>query len=271
MVWQRRRGIPWGTGVAAQIRTPQNIVKGAVRQMMDNAGRAGGPQVIIQDEIIEPEDNIYEIKPWKIWRVAAAADKKGIKDSFRFEKVDMYQVELNNIVLLGMKLAEEVSGMPMIMQGQEGTSVAQKTARESMIQNNNGSTVMRRLARLFDDLVTEPHLRRYYNYILQYGEDDEKGDLTIDARGSTALVERTQHQTLLGKQDMFNPHPPDFKVERSLLGAKLPHQLSLFRRRDVFIGHEVVGHHYHLVGRKDPLYTNSPKLPYGNRGGNIVG
>ena len=48
------------------------------------------------------------------------------------------------------------------------------------------------MARTFDDYITEPHIRRYYRYLLQYGEDDsEKGDFQINARGSSALVERS--------------------------------------------------------------------------------
>jgi hypothetical protein len=58
--------------------------------------------------------------------------------------------------------------------------------------------VLRRLARLFDDRVTEPHVRRYYEWLLQHGKDDEKGDFVIDARGSSALVERDiQNQSVV--------------------------------------------------------------------------
>ncbi len=59
------------------------------------------------------------------------------------------------------------------------------------IQNNNASTVLRRVIKLYDDLVTEPHTRRYYNHILQYSEDDDmKGEFNIVALGSSALIER---------------------------------------------------------------------------------
>jgi hypothetical protein len=64
--------------------------------------------------------------------------------------------------------------------------------------SNNASTVMRRIARTFDDTVTEPHIHRYYEWLLLYGEDEaEKGDYKIIARGSSALVERDiQNQTI---------------------------------------------------------------------------
>jgi hypothetical protein len=59
--------------------------------------------------------------------------------------------------------------------------------------------VLRRIARGFDDFITEPHIRRYYTWLLQYSEDpEEKGDCVIDARGSSALVERDlQNQAIV--------------------------------------------------------------------------
>jgi hypothetical protein len=48
-------------------------------------------------------------------------------------------------------------------------------------------------------MVTKPHIRRYYDYNMMYNEDEEiKGDFTIDARGSSALVVRDiQNQSFL--------------------------------------------------------------------------
>ena len=46
--------------------------------------------------------------------------------------------------------------------------------------------------------MTEPHVRRYYHWHMQYGDDEEKGDYSIDARGSSALVERDlQNQAVM--------------------------------------------------------------------------
>jgi hypothetical protein len=44
----------------------------------------------------------------------------------------------------------------------------------------------------FDDHVTEPESRRYYEWLILDPDvpDDEKGDWTIDAHGSNALVEQ---------------------------------------------------------------------------------
>jgi hypothetical protein len=48
-------------------------------------------------------------------------------------------------------------------------------------------------------MITKPHIRRYYDYNMMYNEDEEvKGDFSIDARGSSALVVRDiQNQAFL--------------------------------------------------------------------------
>jgi hypothetical protein len=67
MVWQRREGLPWGIGVSRQMRTPQRIVNAAMRNMMDNAGLAGGAMFIFQQGLVEPIDGNYELAPRKGW------------------------------------------------------------------------------------------------------------------------------------------------------------------------------------------------------------
>src|SRR5690606_27046765 len=52
MVIKQRFGMPWGIGISRQVRTPQRIVNGAARNMMDNAGIAGGPMMIYKSGII---------------------------------------------------------------------------------------------------------------------------------------------------------------------------------------------------------------------------
>lgn len=200
MVWQHRVGLPWGMGVARQIRNPQRMVNGAARHMMDNAGIAGGPMLFVQSNMIEPEDGIFEIKPWKIWVAGEDFDSNvhNPQHLIYFIKPDMIQGELSNIIEMGLKFAEDVTGLPLIMQGQTNQRTP-ATLGGMQIQNNNASTVLRRVARTFDDLITEPHIRRYYQHLLEYGDDEEmKGDFSIDARGSSALVERDiQNQSIM--------------------------------------------------------------------------
>ena len=185
--WKRRPNMPWGMGLARQMRTPQRIVVAGTRKLMDNAGAASGPQFVVRRGV-SPENGTWEIVPNKIWTEDDDAAGQSAAP-FMAVTIPMLQAELMNIIQLGMKMAEDVTGMPMMMQGNQGS--APDTVGGMTILNNNANAVLRRIARLFDSCITEPHIRRYYDWLMEYGEDDaEKGDFQIIARGSTALVER---------------------------------------------------------------------------------
>ncbi len=201
MVWQRRLGMPWGIGIARQLRPAQRIIVGAMRHMMDNAGVAGGPMLYIDTQLVQAADGVNEVKPWKVFIAADDADStenSKTKQAIEFLKAPMIQEELQNIIELGLTLAENITGLPLIMQGQTNQATPE-TLGGMMLQNYNASSILRRVARLYDDLVTTPHIRRYYKHILQYSKDDSlKGDFNIDARGSSALVEKdSANQALL--------------------------------------------------------------------------
>jgi hypothetical protein len=205
MPWQRRADMPWGTGVARQVRTPQRMVNAATRAMMDNAGVSAGGQFVINREVIQPADGSWSIVPRKLWFMTGEGK---VNDAFASVQLASMQADLMAIIQYAQKMAEDVTGLPMILQGQQGA--APETVGGMQMLQNNASSVLRRLARTFDDAVTEPHIRRYYDWLMEYGEDEkEKGDFQIDARGSTALVERDiNNQSVLQMAPMAVPGNP---------------------------------------------------------------
>lgn len=194
--WKRRPGMPWGMGVGRQLRTPQRIVVGATRALMDNAGLASGPLLVFRRGV-KPENGIWGIEPLKMY-IEEDETVSVATDPVKAVTIPMLINELQTIIQLGMKLAEDVTGMPLLMQGQQ--SKAPDTVGGMTILNNNANAVLRRVARLFDSCITEPHIRRYYTWLMAYGEDDDaKGEFQIIALGSTALVERD-----IQNQEMVN-------------------------------------------------------------------
>lgn len=190
MPWRRRDGSPWGDGISRLIRTPQRIVNGGSRNMMDNGGLSAGVQIVFKPGVLTAQDGQpYAITPNKVWILGEDADIDDVRKAMAFFEVPSRQQELMAIIQFGMKIAEDVTGLPMLLQGQQGK--APDTVGGMTMLNNNASSGIRRIARTFDDCVTEPHVRREYAWLLQYGEDDEeKGEFVINARASSALVER---------------------------------------------------------------------------------
>ena len=193
LAWQRRSGLPWGTGVSRKIRTVQRILNGALRAMMDNSGLTVGPQIVIGNGIT-PADSKWAITGRKLWRAEeGVTDVRGAFFAFVPPSI---QGETMNIIEWAMRRAEDATGMPAMLQGIRGD--APETLGGMQMQNNNASSVLRRLAKRFDDYVTEPHITRYYEWMMQHSEREEiKGDFQIDVRASSALVERDAQQQFL--------------------------------------------------------------------------
>lgn len=205
MVWQFKPDHWAGEGVARQMRECQKGANAAIRNMMDNAGLSAGPQIVINRNKIIPANGKWELAPRKVWYTKADEEVEDVNKAFMVVNIETRQTELMNLLQFWLKEAEDVTGLPMLLQGQQGG--APDTATGTQIVNNNGSTVLRRIARIFDDRVTEPHIGRYYEWLLLYGPDEAKGQFTIDARGSSALVEREmQAQQLVQMMGMsLNP------------------------------------------------------------------
>jgi hypothetical protein len=195
--WQMREGFWAGIGVGQHISVAQEGVNAATRNMMDNAGISSGVQIVALRGVIEPADGKWEITNNKIWYAKADADIVDVEKAFISIEIPSLQVELMNIIQFYLKMAEDITGMPAMLQGQLGK--APDTVGGMTMLQNNASAVLRRLARLFDDNIIEPHIGRYYDWLMQHGDDpEEKGDFTIDARASTVLVERDiQNQFVL--------------------------------------------------------------------------
>lgn len=199
MCWQARDDHWTGIGVARQMRTSQDGVNAGARMLHDNAGVAGAPILIIDRSMIVPADGNWTVGPHKVYYTADDfSGDRNIREAFTWIITPMLQVEMMNIIQFWMKAAEEETGMPMLLQGQQGD--IEMTRGEAQMLSNNGSALLRRVTNTYDDDVTKPLIGAYYEWLLIHGEDDSmKGDFTIDAIGSSVLIERDLHGQLLGQ------------------------------------------------------------------------
>jgi len=194
-VWERVSDSVWGYGIPYLMRAQQKVLNAAWRQMMDNAGVSSGPQIIVKAGAIQPADKQWQISARKIWFATDEVDD--VRKAFTAVEFNSHQVELSGIIKMAMELADMETGVPVIMQGEKGA--APDTVGGMQMLMNSANVVLRRLVKQFDDMVTRPHIRRYYDYNMMYNEDEEiKGDFSIDARGSSALLIRDiQNQAFL--------------------------------------------------------------------------
>lgn len=194
-VWERVSDSVWGYGIPYLMRAQQKVLNAAWRQMMDNAGVSSGPQIIVKAGAIQPADKQWQLSARKIWFATDEVDD--VRKAFTAVEFNSHQAELSGIIKMAMELADMETGVPVLMQGEKGA--APDTVGGMQMLMNSANVVLRRLVKQFDDMVTRPHIRRYYDYNMMYNEDEEiKGDFSIDARGSSALLIRDiQNQAFL--------------------------------------------------------------------------
>ena len=197
LTWRRRPSMPWGQGIARQIRPAQRALTACFRAMMENAGLSAKPMLAVLRKYLSPVDGTWNLYGGKVFEVDPTADVSDIKAAITAIPIESRQVELLRIIQFAKELAEDITNNPLLLQGQMGKTP--DTVGVANILNNNASVTKRRIARQFDDQVIEPGITRYYDYLMQYGEDEEeKGLFVVDARGSSVLVERDiQNQGML--------------------------------------------------------------------------
>lgn len=198
--WSRRAGHWAGVGVAEQISMPQRMVNAATRALLNNAGLSSGVQIILDQLGVIPADGSWTLTPNKIWYKTAESTASNVRDAFVAVLIPNVQQEMMATIMYGMKLAEEASGIPLVTQGQDGATTPQ-TFGQAELQNNNAHAWLRNVGASYDDCITEPLVKALYDWLLQDPDipDDEKGDFQVDAKGSTAMVERAiQEQVMMG-------------------------------------------------------------------------
>lgn len=209
MCWQRVAGSPWGIGIARQIRSCQAILNSHVRAMMENAGLSSGPQIFLSRGSVIPADGSWEITPRKVWLIKPDADVQDVGQAMGSVVIPSIQADLLQAIDFALKMAENVTGLPILLQGQQGPNGVPETVGGMQILVANASSLLRRMARIFDDYLIKPHIQAYYSYMMAYGEDPSiKGDFKVVARGSSALVARDQRNmflTQVAPQMMANP------------------------------------------------------------------
>ncbi|MET3998832.1 hypothetical protein [Marinobacterium sp. MBR-109] len=190
--WEKDESSIFGFGVPYLMRNPQKVINAAWRMMMDNGGMSVADQVVVNREIVRPADGSWQLGPKKLWYMQ---DKtRSVQEAFATFSTPSHQVELANIFSMARQLADEETNLPLIAQGEQASHVTKTSSGMAMLMNS-ANIVLRRAVKNWDDDITRPTITRFYDWNMQFSESPEiKGDYTIDARGSGALLVREKQQ-----------------------------------------------------------------------------
>jgi hypothetical protein len=138
--WEYRDDHWAGTGVARQMRTSQDGVNAGVRMLHDNAGVSGAPILIIDRSKIIPADGVWSVGPHKVY-YTIDGETVDVTKAFTWIIAPSMQAEMMNIIQFWMKMAEEETGMPMLLQrGNRHADAAAGSARWHRAYAGRGAT-----------------------------------------------------------------------------------------------------------------------------------
>ena len=194
--WEKDETSIFGFGIPYLMRNAQKVINASWRMIMDNAGMSVADQIVVNREIVEPADGQWRMGPKKIWYLKDKS--QSASNAFATFSTQSHQAELGNIFNMARQLADEETNMPLIAQGEQSANVTKTSSGMAMLMNS-ANIVLRRAVKNWDDDVTRPLITRFYDFNMQFNKNQEaKGDYTIDARGSGALlVKEKQQETLM--------------------------------------------------------------------------
>jgi hypothetical protein len=205
-IFEPSEGSLFGYGVPRIMRDMQKAMNGALRMALDNAALSTGPQIFIDRDAVEPANRSWLLTPRKIWykRKGASATGTVLETKDIPNKVD----EIMKIVEVTRRFIDDETALPVQAEG-ELTDNPNITATATNFMSMASNITFRRVVKSFDDGITVPSMRKLYDWNMQFNSrDDIKGDMKVDARGSSALLQRElQSQFTLNMAQNWSSHP----------------------------------------------------------------
>lgn len=197
----------FGHGVPSLMEHSQAAINGAWRMMMDNGALSVGPQVVTDEKQIEPTNGDWTLSARKNWRrIKDANAQRG--PAFEVFNITSNQGELAGIINLARQFMDDETNLPLIAHGDSASHVTKTEGGMAMLMNSV-NVIFRRVVRNWDDDMTTPTIRRFYDWNMQFSRKEEiKGDFEVRARGSSVLLVReVQGRNLMSIAVNWSVHP----------------------------------------------------------------
>jgi hypothetical protein len=205
--FEESEGSLFGYGIPEIMADSQKSMNGAWRMALDNAALSVGPQIFIDRDVVEPANRSWVLTPRKVWYKKKGAGLAG-SNVLETKAIENNVAEIMNLVEVSRRFIDDETALPVQAEG-ELTDNPNITATATNFMSMASNITFRRVVKNFDDGITTPNIRRLYDWNMQHNSrDDIKGDMKVDARGSSSLLQRElQAQMLLNMAQNWSSHP----------------------------------------------------------------
>lgn len=209
-------GTPVGNGLTDLLADMQEAANLTLRSLINNISIASGPQVVVNDDRVSPEENSEELYPWKKWHVRTdpLASASQVPVSFFMPTSNAQQ--LIAVYQEFVQISDDVSAIPKYVGGQGGGGAGRTASGLAMLMGN-ASKILQTVSANIDRDILEPALLQLADLIML---TDTTGLLTgeekISVQGVNVAIQR---ETIRQRQIEFlqatnNP------VDQHIVGIK---------------------------------------------------
>lgn len=222
--FERVPGSFWGKGVPELMADIQAVCNAVARAIINNAGLASGPQVEVNSDRCNDNEELW---PWKIWQ--ASNKQMSEQPAVRFNQPTCVVGPLLSVYQFFETMAEDQTGIPRWAHGNANVGGAGGTASGlSMLMTNASRNIKEVIAHI--DNIVAGGIGRSYDYNMAYDPDDSiKGDCRAVARGTSSLLAKEQKMVRRTEFLAATANPMDAQ----LLGLRNRAKLLIQQARDM--------------------------------------
>jgi hypothetical protein len=168
-------GTPVGNGLPDILSDIQDVMNATLRALVNNLSIASGPQVVINDDRLAPDEDGEGMYPWKRWHMKSdpMGDNSQVPVSFFMPTSNSQQ--LLEVYQKFNDMADELSAIPKYLTGNSAGGGAGRTASGLAMLMGNASKILQTVAANVDRDVLDPALSGLFDLVML---TDESGLLT---------------------------------------------------------------------------------------------
>jgi uncharacterized protein (DUF4415 family) len=215
--YEKLPGTLVGNGLPDLLNDIQEVCNASLRSLVNNLSIASGPQVVVNDDRLQPGVDADSLYPWKRWHVQNDPLGSNSQAPVSFFQPVSNASELMAVYQAFVGIADEISGIPRYLTGSGTTGGAGRTASGLAMLLQNSSKLLQTVAANIDHDVIDPALTQLADMIML---TDTSGLLTgQEAIRVKGVDVATQRETQRARQLEFltataNP------IDVSIIGAK---------------------------------------------------
>lgn len=201
----------WGMSIPELMKDIQDVCNATARSLVNNVGMSSGPMSEWNYDRLSPGETA-DIYPWRVIQTKSS-NTTGNNPAVRFYQPDSHAGELFGVYEKFEQRADEVTGVPRYMYGNENVGGAGSTMGGLSMLMESASKNIKAAIGYIDKGVIRRVVEGLWLHNMQYHPDNSiKGDCKIIPRGASAMLMRERTNMMRAEFLQSTANPIDMEI-----------------------------------------------------------